>query len=53
MVIKAKCCGAAERDPEAVRGFLMDQGDAIAARTRRETLHKLDTGLKNPRRHHS
>lgn len=56
MVIKAMSWALrslAERDPEAVRGFLMDQGDAIAARTRRETLHKLDTGLKNPRRHHS
>ncbi len=54
MVVKAMSWALrslAERDPEAVRTFLVEQGDAIAARARRETLHKLDTGLKNPRRH--
>jgi 3-methyladenine DNA glycosylase AlkD len=37
-------------DPEAVRAFLDEQGDAVAARARREVRNKLDTGLKNPRK---
>ncbi len=53
MVVKAMSWtlrSLAERGPKAVRTFLTAQGDAVAARARRETLHKLDTGLKNPRR---
>lgn len=54
MVVKAiswALRSLAERDPEAVWTFLILHGDAIAARARRETMHKLETGLKNPRRH--
>jgi 3-methyladenine DNA glycosylase AlkD len=35
-------------DPEAVRGFLEAQGDALAPRVRREVQNKLTTGLKRP-----
>jgi 3-methyladenine DNA glycosylase AlkD len=37
-------------DPDAVRAFLAEHGDALAARARREVQNKLDTGLKNPRK---
>jgi 3-methyladenine DNA glycosylase AlkD len=37
-------------DPEAVRAVLHDQGDALAARVRREVNAKLNTGLKAPAR---
>jgi hypothetical protein len=37
-------------DPDGVRAFLDRHGPAIAARVRREVTHKLETGLKNPRR---
>jgi 3-methyladenine DNA glycosylase AlkD len=36
------------RDPEAVRGFLVAHGEALAPRVRREVRNKLETGLKNP-----
>jgi 3-methyladenine DNA glycosylase AlkD len=41
-----------EWDPDAVRGFLAAHAGDVAARARRETLHKLDTGRKSgkPRR---
>ena len=39
-----------ERDPDAVRTFLDAHEDALAARVRRKVRHKLETGLKNPRR---
>ncbi len=53
MVVKAMSWALrslAERDPEAVRAFLAETGAALATRARRETLHKLETGLKSPRR---
>jgi 3-methyladenine DNA glycosylase AlkD len=37
-------------DPQAVRQFLADHQDVIAARVRREVRSKLETGLKHPRR---
>jgi 3-methyladenine DNA glycosylase AlkD len=37
-------------DPDAVRGFLATHGTEVAARARRETTHKLETGLKSGRR---
>ena len=37
-------------DAEAVRGFLEDNDDVVAARVRREVRSKLDTGLKHARR---
>jgi hypothetical protein len=40
----------AKREPAAVRGFLEEQGAAVAARVLREVCNKLHTGLKNPRR---
>lgn len=36
-------------DAEAVRGFLRQHGDRLAARVKREVRNKLETGLKNPR----
>ncbi len=53
MVVKALSWALralAVRDPGAVRAFLADHGDAVAARVRREVRAKLDTGLKNPGR---
>lgn len=40
----------AARDPEAVRDFLDAHEDVLAARVLREVRHKLETGVKNPRR---
>jgi 3-methyladenine DNA glycosylase AlkD len=37
-------------DPDAVRGFLGEHEDVLAARVKREVRNKLTTGLKNPRR---
>ena len=37
-------------DPDAVRGFLVEHDDVLAARVKREVNNKLETGLKNPRR---
>ena len=37
-------------DAGAVRQFLADHEDRLAARVKREVRHKLTTGLKNPRR---
>lgn len=37
-------------DPEAVRGFLREHEERLAARVKREVRNKLETGLKNPRR---
>jgi 3-methyladenine DNA glycosylase AlkD len=37
-------------DRQAVRGFLQEHGDVLAARVKREVTNKLETGLKNPRR---
>ena len=53
MVVKALSWALRELahwDPEAVRRFLADHQDVIAARVRREVRHKLETGLKQPRR---
>ena len=38
------------RDPDTVRAFLDAHEDVLAARVRREVRHKLETGLKSPRR---
>ena len=40
----------AVRDGAAVRQFLAAEEPRLAARVKREVRHKLDTGLKNPRR---
>jgi 3-methyladenine DNA glycosylase AlkD len=37
-------------DPGAVRGYLAAHGPEVPARARRETIHKLETGLKSGRR---
>jgi hypothetical protein len=37
-------------DPDAVRGFLATHGTEVPAQARRETTHKLETGLKSGRR---
>ena len=40
----------AARDPDAVRGFLDAHQGVLTARVLREVRHKLETGVKNPRR---
>lgn len=35
-------------DPDAVRKFLEENEEVLAARVKREVLNKLTTGLKNP-----
>jgi 3-methyladenine DNA glycosylase AlkD len=53
MVVKAMSWALRELvpyDPGAVRNFLRDHDERLAARVRREVRNKLDTGLKNPRR---
>ena len=53
MVVKAVSWALrtlAARDPDAVRGFLDAHEDALATRVLREARHKLETGVKNPRR---
>ena len=53
MVVKAVSWALralSERDPDAVRAFLDAHEDVLAAPVRREVRHKLETGLKNPRR---
>jgi 3-methyladenine DNA glycosylase AlkD len=37
-------------DPQAVREFLAEHDDVLAARAKREVRNKLTTGLKNPRK---
>jgi 3-methyladenine DNA glycosylase AlkD len=52
MVVKALSWALralAVRDPKAVRAFLAEHHDAVAARVRREVQNKLLTGLKNPK----
>ena len=39
----------AKRDPDAVRDFLEEHADHLAARVRREVTNKLTTGVKNPK----
>jgi 3-methyladenine DNA glycosylase AlkD len=56
MVVKALSWALrelAKHDPAAVEVFLAEYGDVLAARVRREVRHKLDTGLKNPRKNRS
>ncbi len=53
MVVKAMSWALRELavlDPVAVRAYLQDHEDELAARVRRAVRNKLDTGLKNPRR---
>jgi 3-methyladenine DNA glycosylase AlkD len=40
----------AKRDPEAVKNFVKDNEEKLAARVKREVRTKLETGLKNKRR---
>ncbi len=52
MVVKALSWALRElvvHDPEAVRGFLEEHEDRLAARVKREVRNKLTTGLKNPK----
>jgi 3-methyladenine DNA glycosylase AlkD len=54
MVVKAMSWALRElvvHDPDAVRGFLDEHGDVLAARVKREVRNKLETGLKNPKRY--
>jgi 3-methyladenine DNA glycosylase AlkD len=51
MVVKALSWALRElvvHDPEAVRAFLDEHHDVLAARVKREVVNKLTTGLKNP-----
>jgi 3-methyladenine DNA glycosylase AlkD len=51
MVVKAMSWALrelAKRNPAAVKQFLKEEGDNLAARARREVRNKLATGLKNP-----
>jgi 3-methyladenine DNA glycosylase AlkD len=53
MVVKALSWALRElvpHDPVAVRTFLAEHDDVLAARIKREVRNKLDTGLKNPKR---
>jgi 3-methyladenine DNA glycosylase AlkD len=53
MVVKAMSWALRElvvHDPDAVREFLSEYEDVLAARVKREVRNKLTTGLKNPRR---
>jgi len=53
MVAKAMSWALRElvvHDPQAVRGFLSEHEQALAARVKREVRNKLTTGLKNPQR---
>lgn len=53
MVVKAMSWalrGLAVLEPEAVRAFLQDHDEELAARARREVRNKLETGLKNPKK---
>jgi len=52
MVVKAMSWALRElvvHDPQAVREFLAEHEDLLAARVKREVRNKLTTGLKNPR----
>jgi len=52
MVVKALSWALRElvvHDPDAVREFLEEYEDVLAARVKREVRNKLTTGLKNPR----
>jgi 3-methyladenine DNA glycosylase AlkD len=53
MVVKALSWALRQlvaHDPAAVRGFLSEHEQRLAARVRREVTNKLETGLKNPTR---
>ncbi len=53
MVVKAMSWALRDlvvHDPDAVRGFLTEYEDVLAARVKREVRNKITTGLKNPRR---
>ena len=53
MVVKAMSWALRElvvHDPDAVREFLSEYEDVLAARVKREVRNKLTTGLKNPKR---
>ena len=52
MVAKAMSWALRElvpHDPDAVRAFVSEHEDALAARVKREVRNKLETGLKNPK----
>jgi 3-methyladenine DNA glycosylase AlkD len=53
MVVKAMSWALRElvvHDPDAVRAFLTEHDEVLAARAKREVRNKLTTGLKNPRK---
>jgi 3-methyladenine DNA glycosylase AlkD len=53
MVVKAMSWVLRElavHNPQAVRQFLTEYDEVLAARVKREVRNKLRTGLKNPRR---
>ena len=53
MVVKAMSWALRQlvvHDPDAVREFLEEHKDVLAARVKREVRNKLTTGLKNPKR---
>ena len=53
MVVKAMSWALRElvvHDAQAVKAFLTEHEEVLAARVKREVRHKLTTGLKNPRR---
>jgi 3-methyladenine DNA glycosylase AlkD len=53
MVVKAMSWALREclpYDAEAVRAFLLDHNETLAARVKREVRNKLETGLKNPKK---
>jgi 3-methyladenine DNA glycosylase AlkD len=52
MVVKALSWALRElipHDPDAVRNFLSQHEEVLAARVKREVRNKLTTGLKNPK----
>jgi 3-methyladenine DNA glycosylase AlkD len=56
MVVKAMSWALRElvfHDPDAVRAFLSEYKDRLAARAKREVRNKLETGLKNPSKRRS
>jgi 3-methyladenine DNA glycosylase AlkD len=56
MVVKAMSWALRElvvHDPDAVRAFLAEHEDRLAAHVKREVRNKLTTGLKNPRKRRS
>jgi 3-methyladenine DNA glycosylase AlkD len=54
MVVKAMSWALRElvpHDPQAVSAFLAENNQVLAARVKREVNNKMQTGLKNPKKH--